>query len=396
MKNTNKATLVSVMSIFFIAMGIGTITPAIAAIAGAFPDVPFTTILLVSTLPSLLIIPSTLITGAVVGKQVKFKTLSLLGLALFALAGMAPAFLNSSFTLVLVSRAVFGIALGIISPLGNAIIMGLYEGQERANYVGVGGLMMNIGGIVLQFLGGVFADISWELSFLGHAPAIISFFLVLFFLKEPEAPPVDPSQPVVKDKMPAFVWALSIVFGFLLLLIYPMLVNFSSIMINVKQVGDSSTAALALAMYTVGGALAGAVFGKLYAKVRRFIIPAGLIGGAAGIAMIVYANSAMMMIGGTLVAGLFFMLTMPAAAMLIGMKVKPSQIAMGMSIMMAVMNIFAFLSTYWIGFVGNVTGDVFLGPLKIAVVAYLALGVVFLFYNPFPADAPAPVAPQAE
>ena len=48
---SNKLTVFAIMSIFFIAMGIGTITPAIANIVKAFPEIPFTTILLASTLP---------------------------------------------------------------------------------------------------------------------------------------------------------------------------------------------------------------------------------------------------------------------------------------------------------------------------------------------------------
>lgn len=381
----NKLSLFSVMSIFFVAMGVGTITPAIANIAAAFPEVPFTTLLLVSTLPSLLIIPSTLIVGAMLGKQLKYKTAALIGLALFAIGGMMPVALNSSFTLVLVSRVIFGLSLGFISPLGNALIMGMYEGQARANMLGIGGFMMNVGGIVLQFLGGTLSGIAWQYAFLGHAPAIISFILVLFFLKEPDAPQVPEGTPqaAAKDKVAPMVYIISIGFGLAMMLSYPLLVNFSSLM-EIKEVGGATQAALALSMYTVGGAISGTLFGKVYQMLGRFILPLAFFGGAAGIALVVYGNSALMMTLGTFVTGLFFMLSMPAVMMLIGMYTPPSTMAMAISINMAFMNVFAFISTYWISLIGNITGDVFIAPIKVAVIGFIIFGAFLVVVNVFP------------
>ena len=43
----------AVLAIAFITMGVGTVTPALNVIFGAFPQESLTTLLLVSTLPSL-------------------------------------------------------------------------------------------------------------------------------------------------------------------------------------------------------------------------------------------------------------------------------------------------------------------------------------------------------
>lgn len=383
MKN-RKLTVLAVMSIFFVAMGVGTITPAIANIAAAFPEVKFTTILLASTIPSLMIIPSTLITGVIAGKKVKFKTLALIGTALFAIAGIAPVLLNSNFALVLVCRAIFGISLGIISPLGNAILMKFYDGQTRANMFGIGTLVMNIGGIILQFLGGTLSGISWEFCFLGHAPAIISFFLILFFMKEPESAEEQVEGTTgKKDKVPAAIWVISVVFGVTMMLIYPMLMNMSSVMSEVKGVGNATQAAFSLSMYTVGGAISGIIFGKCYQILKRFVIPLAFLGSAVGVALIVYGNSVMMITAGTTVTGIFYMLLMPTSMMLIGMYAPASAEALSVSIMMAVMNVFAFISTYWIGLIGKLSGDVYIMPVKVAMISFAILTLIFLIVNPF-------------
>lgn len=382
----NKLNIAAVMAIFFIVMGIGTITPAIANIAAAYPDIAFTTIILANTLPSLFIIPSSLIAGAVAGSKIKYKTLALTGLALFIIGGMAPAFLNESFNTVLIFRAIFGIGLGIISPLGNALIMGFYEGQERATMLGAGSFVMNLGGIVLQFLGGAFAGISWELCFIAHFPAIISFFIVLLYLKEPQAVKSKAlgGKAVSKEKMPVSVWVISSIFGLTLMLIYPMLVNMSSILSEVKQIGGPTSSAVVLSMYTVGGAVSGILFGKLYEKTKRFIIPFMFVGGALGVGIIILGNSLLMVTAGVFIVGLTYLMSMPFTAMLLGMYAPPTQSAMAMSVMMAVMNAFAFISTYWIGLTGSITGDIFMGPLYATVIGFIAIGVIFLFVNPYP------------
>lgn len=165
----------TILAMAFFGMGVGTITPALNAIFVQFSDLPITTLLLVSTLPSLTVIPATLIAGSVAGSKVKYRTLAIIGMTLFVLGGVAPYF-ATDFTVILLERAIFGIGLGIMSPLANSLVMGVYEGDKVASMTGMVTLAMNIGGMVLQFMGGYFAGIGWNYSFLPHALGV-SFFM---------------------------------------------------------------------------------------------------------------------------------------------------------------------------------------------------------------------------
>ena len=221
--------IVAIMSIALMAMGFGTITPAMQSIVEAYPQVPYTTIIYASTLPTLTLLPASLITGVVAGKKVKFKTLALWGSALFVLSGCAPAVINSNFSYVLISRAIFGISLGMIAPLGNAIIFGIYEGDKRASLVGTGTLVMNLGGIILQMLGGTLAGIQWNYCFWGHALGIVSFIIIFLFLPEPpkakESLNEEQNKSGKKEKLSRKVWVISILFGLLNMLNYPTMMN---------------------------------------------------------------------------------------------------------------------------------------------------------------------------
>jgi len=367
-----KIVTIAVMSVFFLAMGVGTITPAIQSIAEAFPELSFSTVLLVSTLPSLFIIPSTYIAGMVVGNKIGYRPLLIFGILLFSLAGAAPYILTTSFTMILIARALFGIGLGVISPLGNALILSLYEGQERANMLGLSGVVMNLGGIALQLLGGVLAAIRWNYAFLAHLLGIISLFMVLFMLPEPEKREVKIAEKIV---IPSSVYLDSVLFGIAMMDTYTLLVNMSTIIITDK-LGDAASAGVVLSMFTVGGMLAGAIFGKVYQMATRFTISVGLLLLALGSGIVHYATNLMILTIGTTIVGIGFGLVMPAVMMILGMIVAPNAFAAASGILMAFMNLGGFMSTYYIAMLSNINSAVRF-PIFVAMCLYGISGLLY-------------------
>ncbi|MEG0378296.1 MAG: MFS transporter [Eubacterium sp.] len=384
--NSNKVSatgVVAIMSIFFLCMGVGTITPALNSIMEAFPELSVSTIYLSSTLPSLTVIPATLIAGMLAGNKAKYKTLASIGIVLFILGGVAP-FFASSFTVILIERAVFGIGLGIISPLGNALILGNFEGDKRASLMGIGTVMMNVGGIVLQFLGGYFAGIQWNYSFLPHVLGIISLVLVMIFLPEPDCEEMQMNTAdKPKVKIPGSIWIMSILFGAVMFISYPMLMGMSTYLAQLK-VGDAATSAIVLSFFTVGGMLAGVIFGKMFKVTGRFVIAVSLFLMAVGYAILLFIPN--MITIGAMVIGIGFSTLMPAVMMLLGMICPPEVVAISTSILMALMNLFGFLSTYWIQMIANISGDPIVMPMYAGMAIAVIGGAVFLFVNPFPKE----------
>lgn len=64
----------------FTSMGVATVSPAMAKLAAQFPSNNYA---LISTLPTLFIVPTTLWAGAVAGKKIRYRTISLVGILLF-------------------------------------------------------------------------------------------------------------------------------------------------------------------------------------------------------------------------------------------------------------------------------------------------------------------------
>lgn len=65
------------------------------------------------------------------------------------------------------------------------------------------------------------------------------------------------------------------------------------------------------------------------------------------------------------------------------MLVPPQDVALSTSVLMAIMNLFAFLSTYWIQ-TANITGDAIIAPMYVSMGIALVGGVIFSIVNPFP------------
>lgn len=375
-------TTIAIMSIFFIAMGVGTITPALNSIMLAFPDLSVSTIYLTSTLPSLMCIPATLFAGAVAGNRVKFKTLGIIGVGLFVLGGVAP-FFATDFTVILIERAIFGIGLGIISPIGNALIIGLYEGEQQANLLGIGTIMMNVGGIVLQFMGGAMAGVAWNYAFLPHLLGIITLLLVMFFLPEP--PKIEHPAGAEKPKITIkpVIWLVAALFGVVMFIDYPMLMGMSTFLAN-NKIGGPTTAAVVLSFFTVGGMIGGAVFSSVFKFAKRFTVGIGLLCMSIAYVFVLYTGNVALITVGAAFEGIGFSILMPSVFTIVGMTASPQSVPMCASIILAVMNAFAFVTTYWIAFIGGVTGDPVGGPMFAGMIIAAIGGVIFLVVDPFP------------
>jgi hypothetical protein len=61
---------------------------------------------------------------------------------------------------------------------------------------------------------------------------------------------------------------------------------------------------------------------------------------------------------------------------------------------MAGMNLFGFLSTYWIGAIAGITGDAVTAPIAVGAAVTAAFCVIFLIINPLKGGAPMQESPQ--
>ncbi|HXR80114.1 MAG TPA: MFS transporter, partial [Saprospiraceae bacterium] len=151
-----KLTLLLVSSLTI--MSVITISPALPQMAIAFSGVENAAFIvkLVLTIPALMIAVVSPVTGRLIDRYGRLRILRF-ALGLYAIAGVGGYFLDNLY-LILLSRALLGVAVGMSMPTVITLIADYFEGAERQKFVGIQIAFMSIGGIVFIGLGGVLAD----------------------------------------------------------------------------------------------------------------------------------------------------------------------------------------------------------------------------------------------
>ncbi|MDD5090204.1 MAG: MFS transporter [Candidatus Wallbacteria bacterium] len=165
-------------------MASSAISPALAKISAAFPEVDQTTIKLCLTLPSLFMIPFSLMSGWLVSRISK-KTVLLTGLAVYLAGGIGGGISGSIFQL-LMWRALLGVGVGLIMPLSVTFITDFFEGEARTKMMGLSGSVNQLGGMLFSLAAGLLVAISWRATFGVYGLAFVTVAFVLLWL--PESP----------------------------------------------------------------------------------------------------------------------------------------------------------------------------------------------------------------
>ncbi len=220
-------------------MASAAVAPALGKIRLAFPGVNETLIKLVLTLPPLLIIPFSLLTGWLV-YRVKKKTIMIIGLVIYTLAGIGGGFARN-ITELLVIRAILGIGVGLIMPLSTTLVGDFFAGEARSKIMGYAVSVQNLGGVIFQIAAGYLAVINWRYAFGVYSLALVILVLIALFLPEPlRAAPKEGQKS--KGKLPLKVYVCAVLCVFNMVVFYTVLTNLAILIENERQLFVSQSA----------------------------------------------------------------------------------------------------------------------------------------------------------
>ncbi|MGL9730550.1 MFS transporter [Enterococcus sp. DIV0756] len=336
----------AILSLSFINMIVSATTPAIQVISEAFPTVPFTSIMLVSTLPSLVSVPSSILGGAITGKVLNYKTVLYISLLLMTIGGVSPYWMTN-WTMILVAMTVFGIGMGLLMPLIGALIFNLIAPDKVASIMGLYGVMGFVGGMLFTVLGGILASISWNLPFLLNVIPLFVLVIVVLFLPEPERQEAVSSETDVSKtsrSMPAIVWIWTAVMTIFSILQYPSLMNISTIF---KQMGLSSAmAGTAVTVMTIGGMVTGIAFGKIFGSIGYKCLPVGFAIIACSQILMATGMTFLTFVIAEFLLGIGSFFVNNSIMMAVGGAVSSDKTPMAMSLVNAGMSLGGFLSAF--------------------------------------------------
>ena len=227
----------SILSISLLTvMASAAISPALAKIRQAFPGADITLIKLVLTLPSLLIIPFSLLGGWLAGRMKK-KQILLIGLVIYFLGGVGGG-LAKTITQLLIIRGIFGIGVGLIIPLSISLIADFYEKQERAKMMGLSGSVSHFGGVIFLLVSGWLAVMSWRYAFAVYGLSLLILLMVFFWLPEPE---VKKTGGIAKAALPFGVYVSALLGALMMVAFYAAPTSLAMFIENEQQMYTSIT-----------------------------------------------------------------------------------------------------------------------------------------------------------
>ena len=168
------------------------VSPILGDLNKVFPKVTDLEIQMLTSLPSLLIIPFVLLSGKLSEGRDKLKIL-IVGLSIFFLSGVACLFARSMAWLIVIS-CILGVGAGMVIPLSTGLIVDYFTGDSRVRQLGYSSAINNLTLVVATAVTGYLAEVNWHLPFLVYTLPGISLALS-FFLRRSRSTP-EPEQSI--------------------------------------------------------------------------------------------------------------------------------------------------------------------------------------------------------
>lgn len=359
---------VAILSIFLFSGAGSFMNAAVQTMMDAWPEYSASTIRLVTSLPSLLSIPITILIGGIAGKKLSHRFCAIFGTALILLAGIAPCFFTSSWILILVFRAVVGIGVGFVAMRNSLIIQTVPE-EKQASIIGYGSALMNAGGMLAGPVVGILAGFGWNYSFLFDLLAVIPVLFMIFYLKESDSISSDDLDPAETanfsyDFDPAEnicssgncssgrknnwrVYYYVIMQFICTMALYPLLSGMSSYMSS-HHIGSAFTAGMTNSIYCLAGVLINLILKQLLKILKQYMLPMMCFIFSIGMGIIVFCPSVPMIMIGAILAGITFNTMMSVFQLYNGKTASPQTVTFFSTLLIAALSLGNFISVYFI------------------------------------------------
>ncbi len=360
-------------------MGAIAVASNLSNIMAAFPDVaPTTIVTYMISIPCLIVIPVTLLTGKLMEKIAK-KTLIIIGIVFWLVGGVAPYFM-ADLTMILAMRCIIGVGIGMVQTLCAALVVENFDDPaERNKTMGNVAAFQMLGCVIFSLVAGWLGSIGWQVAFLVHLIAVVSLIGAIVCL--PYKKPAAASGEKAAFHPTASMWVWSIAF-----LVFmaggQTYANSASSIITELNLGDSVAAGYSLAIFAAGGFCMGLVFGKFSAFFKNMTLTAGCVMVTISYVMMVFAGNLFLSYLGAFIFGLALSVCIPCCLNGAAASVEEGSSGMAVSIATCTQNIGMAICPYIVTPLGTMVAaagafTVNQGAMLSGAVIVLLVGIVF-------------------
>lgn len=317
------------------------IAPVLVYLNQAFPDVTITNIRLMLTLPALVIIFSSLLTG-VLANRIPKRTLLFSGLALYLIGGIGAGFCKQ-FSFILAFRIILGLGAGVTNTFSTALISNFYDGEERVKLIGNSTVVSHAVAVISPLLTGYLASISWRYAFSIYGIAFLVLLITFFWL--PEAPAAAAQQSSFKPSLNRMGTVIAVNAGLLMLTFYIFPTGIAHL-INARHIGESKAAGFAASISTLASTLINLFFAKIMRFFKRFVWVFSIALLVIGFGLMAFTTTAFSTYLGVFISGCGMGILFPGIMLRATQYSSPENTARTISMIVAGSNLGQFISPF--------------------------------------------------
>lgn len=346
--------MIGVAASFTLANSQMAVTPALSLLAEKMPGVSYTAMTYLSTIPSLMGIPMSVLVGWLIKKGLKYKTTLLMAIAFIVIGGVVPYWLTN-FTGWIIARLLFSVGFGCGIPISGSLTMLLFQGEDQSKAQGLGSIVQNLTGILLPLISGWICAVNVDYIWFVHFIFLIPFMLLFLFVPEPRSESTASIKEKIKEKVPSAVYFMSIVYGLVFMFIYPIILNMAAILSS-ENLGNTSLTGTMTATFFLGGTAAGVLFAKVNDTLGSKLIPLACMGSGIGMCFAFFSHNIPMLLAANFIVGICTMIIWPASLNKFGKFVPVSAMTMASSLFGFCINLFSFLASPYSAIVVRILG----------------------------------------
>ena len=388
--------MVTIMVMYFFAPTFTAVSSTFALMPDVFGVAP-AEVSWISGMSNILSCVAGLVIGAFVGKQLSYRVATIVATVMFTFFGALP-FLwqDITWSVLLVSRALFGFGMGCFNPLTQAILTHMIKTETaRAAWIGICNVIFSIGATVGSMICGALALNSWQTAYAFYGLCIIAVVACIIFVRDKDIVTEEEKAaeaaaaagaPKVKRTLPAVAWAHIILFTFCTILTTSF---FNYLGIAMADSGaDTLLVGTVLSIFTVAGIAMAALNAPMWKLLRLWNFPLSylLIGLSYIICLLAYSTgSTALFFAASVCMGLGCCLCGMVMPMVMSVTVLPVALTLAIGLQEVARNLGGVLSSVMLNAVGAVIGDnavsQFTASAVLGIVVCVIAGVVAFKYN---------------
>ena len=284
------------------------VSPILGDMNNIFPKASDLEIQMLTSLPSLLIIPFVLLAGHLSTGRSKLAILYE-GLAIFTLCGVA-CLLAKSMTALIIASSILGIGAGMIIPLSTGLVVDYFTGNVRVQQLGYSSAINNLTLVAATALTGYVADINWHLSFLVYLLPGVSLILSLALRRETPTPEPKHSDQYKQTTINRrHLWVLT-AFYFVATYI-TLVITFDTAFLFEKYHISQHLAGISISLFFLAIMLPGLFLNRIIAVTRSYTNALSAMVMTVGLLLLSISKSPILLISGVILNGLGYGVIQP-------------------------------------------------------------------------------------